>query len=111
MSDALINLDDFLSTTCIKIIDGVKKAQTYAAEQGARIDPSVIQRGSVTTNTVEFNVGLTVMTSDSTKAGAGLAVGIIAVGGQGQSDTSEQCQHSVRFNVPLCLPTQPEQSD
>lgn len=58
-----------------------------------------------TTETVSFDVALTIEEGSGTKGGIGVFVGAIGVGSQGQSDSRSTSLSRVTFSVPVIFPT------
>jgi len=74
--------DDFVSQTLLGILSGVQKAIEGAAAIGGRVSPEMALGGR--TQMVEFDVEVTTATGTGTQAKAGVFVGPVALGTQGQ---------------------------
>mgnify|MGYP007123672533 CR=1 FL=1 len=111
-----MDLRDFVSETLIQIVEGVKNAQSNAANLGAKINPHLTstlgpaeKQGFLRTNEgyaqiVQFDVALTVTEGSGTKGGIGVFAGAINLGSSGQSQTENSSVSRVKFSVPLSLP-------
>lgn len=117
-----MELKDFISGTLIQIIEGVSEAQNYAAENNTKVNPpnlTLIKAGSNdiycdTSNSkyaqiVDFDVAITTSDESSGKAGIGIFVGPVGIGGQTKSDQSNSSVSKLKFSVPVLLPTQKNQ--
>lgn len=113
-----MELREFVAESLRQIIDGVAAAQTYAAEQGATVNPSDIwfrvDQGVVKiqdratgalVQEVNFDVAVTATDGTKTKGGIGVFAGAVGLGSQGQSEASNQSISRIKFSIPLSLPT------
>jgi hypothetical protein len=112
-----MDLRDFVDETLKQIIDGVRSAQKYGADCGARVNPkNLMLKGSEGAHLmdrkteeiaqqIEFDVAVTALEGKQTKGGIGVVVGPVALGSQGKSDASNTTVSRIRFSVPLLLPT------
>jgi hypothetical protein len=115
-----MELKDFVSETLRQIIAGVRDAQAYAADQGAKVVPEHItfrtdqglqmwdKRDGTPVQIIEFDVGVTTTEGTATKGGIGVLVGAIGLGSQGQSNSSNQLASRIKFSIPIGLPKQVE---
>lgn len=113
-----MKLQEFLSETLREVIAGVKNAQTYAAENGAEVNPAAATKqpgrrlvpgssgGFVAVQEIEFDVAVTSTDTSETQAGAGIFVAALGIGVKDKSDTLNSCVSRIRFSVPIVLPTQ-----
>lgn len=111
-----MRLQNFISETLKEIIAGVKEAQSFAASQGARVNPPwrktlKLQACSVRDaytgqllQNVEFDVAVTLTEESEAKGGAGIFVAAIGLGVQGKTDISSSSISRVKFSVPVSLP-------
>ncbi len=114
-----MELKDFVAESIKQIIDGVNEAKRYAAENGSRINPerqihnanNASSRADAKTGasieTIEFDVAVTVTDGTQTRGGIGVFTGIVGLGSQGQSDSSNSSVSRLRFVVPIALPSTP----
>lgn len=111
-----MQLDEFVAETLKQIISGIKIAQAYATENGAKVSPSNIffankegtQMLDKTTggvvDKIEFDVAVTTTEGAQTKGGVGIFVGAVGLGSQGQSNLTNQSYSHIRFSVPISYP-------
>jgi hypothetical protein len=109
-----MNLAEFVQETLQQIAKGVHGAMTVAREQGAYVNPDVIQvrdrvpkyigEFSKLVQDVEFDVALTVSEESQAEGKAGLVVAGIGAGVKGQSTASTVAVSRVKFTVPMQLP-------
>lgn len=116
----MIKLEDFVAETLKQIIMGVKAAQEYAAENGAKVSPANLclshcAQGDVRLmeeNTcriaqeIDFDIAVTTTEGTETKGGVGIFVGPVALGTQGKSDAQNSSISRIKFQVPILLPNQ-----
>lgn len=97
-----MKLNDFIRTTLLEIIEGVKEAQEAAGSLGAKVNP---YRGSATAiQPVEFNVELSTAITDIAQGTGAVYVGDVGVGPEG-SNTERRSVGQLKFVVPLELPS------
>ena len=114
-----MELKDFVKETLSQIIDGVKLAQEYVADKGAKINPgfppmyqdkggqSIYDRDTSTfSQNIKFDIAVTVSEGTKTKGGMGIFVGEIGIGAQGQSNASNQSMSRICFSVPIVFSKQ-----
>lgn len=110
-----MNLQDFIQETLVQIITGVKNAQDKIGESGASINPIGLYRmhdqlggrgyhSGAVTETVEFDVAVTVTEVESTKKGAGAFISVVALGAQKQTEAHSSSVSRIKFSVPALLP-------
>lgn len=113
-------LSEFVSGSISQIIDGVLEAQKYAADKGARVnsqgtsitksnegslyDSSTNELGQM----IGFDVAVTIAEGSGSKAGLGISIASIGIGGQIKSDSSNTIVSRLQFNIPVFLPKQPK---
>ena len=115
-----MKLEDYITESLKEIITGVRNAQTYAKEAGARINPNgmginrmgqpyinyssrdVGQTGQM----VEFDVVVTISEGDQVKAGIGVFAGSFGIGTQGKTEANNIAVNRIKFTVPIFLPEQ-----
>ena len=96
-----LKLNDFVRTTLLEIIEGVKAAQDAAGALGAKVNP---YRGSATAvQPVEFNVELSTAISEVGEGGGAVYVGEVGLGPEGPT-TERRSVGRLKFVVPLELP-------
>jgi hypothetical protein len=87
-----MELDEFVRQTIEKLITGVGAACRHAKENATHI-------GGGSTTRVEFDVAVTTTEGSEKKAGAGMTVAGIGLGGQGKTDLSNSCVSRIKFTV------------
>jgi len=116
-----MKLEDFISETLKQIISGVKNAQEFAKNSGAKVVPKNLLVNSNQGNTriieidsnqivqeIKFDIAVSITEGTQTSAGIGIFVGPIGVGSQGKSDESNTSTNRIKFEIPIILPTQSE---
>jgi hypothetical protein len=111
-----VRLDDFVASTLEQLIAGVRRAQEAAGPADAAVNPAVRTGtpgkfdGDTGTHIqdIEFDVALTVQSSEKTGGELGVAVWPLKVGIGGASESQHETVSRVRFSVPLRLPRQPK---
>jgi hypothetical protein len=111
-----MNLSEFVAATLKQIAEGVQAAQGAVNAAGGTVNPPsstptfdsgdiqlAISSGQRLTS-VSFDVALTVVEESDSKAGIGIATGIVGLGGSKVSKASETSVSRVQFNVPVLLP-------
>ena len=114
-----MDLREFVSETLTQIVEGVKSAQSKAAESGATVNPAIrasaelagkqdfLPTGAGYAQSVQFDVALTVTEGTGTKGGIGVFAGAINLGSSGQSHDESSSVSRVKFSVLLALPLKP----
>lgn len=113
-----MNLKDFVAESLVQIVSGVTQAQEQLKGTGARVNPlmrfmndkssigDADGDGGQPVYPVEFDVVVTAAEGTGTKGGIGVAVGIVALGSQGQSESKSGQESRIKFKIPLLLPQQ-----
>ena len=118
-----MKLDEFIETSLIQIIEGVKKAQNAikgsnkTGAEANHINPDIMYsadsapKGKFYATTernlvhfVDFDVAVTTDTSTEVKGGAGLRVAGIGMGADAQETTQNSVVSRIKFQVPIILP-------
>lgn len=99
-----MQLDEFVKTTLMQVVKGVKDAQEEAVEFGAVVNPQVGYGGTRET-VIAFDVALTVTGSSSDEVGGKVTViPFLNLGGKAtESDARQETSH-VKFEITLSLP-------
>ena len=114
-----MELREFISDVFASIIAGVSDAEAAAKEHGAVINPrgetTVYGRGGdMRTETkvktyehqsVDFDVALTVESSNSKDAGGKIAVMSAGLGGNVASSSKNSSVSRIKFSIPIILPS------
>jgi len=92
-----MELDEFVRKTIEQVISGVAQARDHAITNNAHIANGLI-------NPIEFDVAVTVTEGSETKAGAGITVAGIGIGGHGKTELTNSSVSRIKFSVPIRLP-------
>jgi len=118
-----MKLGDFISETIKEIIDGVAKAQDYAKDRGATINPRHIKWSETKKSfyitpgqtspdqaplltPIDFDVLLAIREDDSTEAGIGVFAAAFGIGVKGKIKDTSETSHRIRFQILTKLPQQ-----
>ncbi len=111
-----MNLQDFIRETLVQVVNGVKDAQSQLADMEAAINPVGLagqvsqlegrrySRTGQVSETVEFDIAVTVTEGESTKKGVGAFVSVVGIGAQKQTEAQSSSVSRVKFNVQVLLP-------
>ena len=110
-----MNLQEFIREMLVQIINGVKDAQEIIGESGAAINPIGLYRvhdqlagrgyhSGAVTETVEFDVAVTVTEAEGTKKGVGAFVSVVGIGAQKHTEAQSSSVSRIKFSVPALLP-------
>lgn len=113
-----MNLEKFVSSALVQIVNGVAKAQQELRDTGAVINPglsSVHPSGELPViegesglrhyvRHVSFDVAVTAGDEQSAGAGAGITVFGARLGGEGRVSYENSTVSRVQFVIPLALP-------
>lgn len=104
-----MQLDEFVKTTLMQVVKGVKDAQEEAVGFGAVVNP-LVGYGCARETVIAFDVALTVTGASSDEVGGKVTVlPFLNLGGKAtESDTKQETSH-VKFEVMLTLPCPEEQ--
>ncbi|TNH78059.1 hypothetical protein CF141_03215 [Aeromonas hydrophila] len=105
-----MQLDEFIKTTLMQVVKGVKDAQEEAAELGAVVNPRPEEGyGQRRETSVAFDVALTVTGASAGEVGGKLAVAsMFSLGGKTTESDSRQETSRVQFDVTVALPSNEE---
>lgn len=114
-----MKLDDFISETISQIINGIKKANEFAKENGGKIDASNlgytgskggggiiffdISTREIVQN-IEFDIAVTANDTEKGKSGIGVFIGSIGLGTQIENGNENTIVNRIKFSIPLYLP-------
>lgn len=109
-----MELSTFVSETLKQVITGIKDAQAVAAGNGAKINPALDSSFGPETpwdrdsgthiRDIAFDVAVTTTEGTATKGGAGVFVGAVGLGAQGQSTAQNTAVSRIQFTVPILMP-------
>lgn len=113
-----MKLEDFISESIIQIISGVKKAQDYASQNQALINPITLQQAKSSGDSyydsrtlrpaqvIDFDISVTTKEDGKVSGKAGVFVSVLKLGVEGTEGTENQISNKIKFSVPILLPTQ-----
>ena len=106
-----MQLDEFVKTTIMQVVKGVKDAQEEAEMYGAVIDPRPQEGyGARRETDISFDVALTVTGVNADEIGGHLTVAsILKFGGKTTESDSRQETSRIQFDVTMALPCTEEQ--
>lgn len=113
-----MELKAFVRETLVQITEGVVEAQEACEKMGAMINPMLsapkIRNGDKVTFDIEgkhypvtevvFSVGLTSYDGDQKKAGIGVFLSSVSMGGAGAKESVQQAVTSVSFSIAVVFP-------
>lgn len=107
-----MELKDFVARTLVEIVEGVRSAQEQASKIDARINPTLgpTQARSRRIVQVEFNVAISEISGTATTGRIGVLAGIVGATTAGKSRSDRSAATTVRFSVPVVLPTESDMS-
>ena len=117
-----MELEDFVAESLIQIVKGVRRAQDELKGTGARVNPHMRSTakdhtigeaemdGGQPVSNVEFDVVVTATKGAGSKGGVGVALGVVGLGTQAQSDSKSGQESRIKFKVPILLPRQQRDS-
>ncbi len=115
-----VNLEEFIFEALKQIVNGVKKAQQHAKENGAEINANNIFRdvrnghleiSNLSTQPgivqeIEFDIAISATAQGNLKGGIGLFIPAAGIGYQAQKETGNSTVSRIKFKVPLTFPQQ-----
>ncbi|MDR1459612.1 MAG: hypothetical protein LBI60_05305 [Bacteroidales bacterium] len=107
-----MELDEFIKETLVKILKGVKEAQSAAGEYDAYINPVTgsgatmvkIHDRLCNIQNVEFEIALTGTEGSEGTTGIGVWFGGIGMGAKGKEEAENKSATGVKFSIPVSLP-------
>ncbi len=111
-----MELKDFVRESLTQIMIGVSEAQSTLEEKGqdGEISPSITSEreksnmifspSGMPIQNVDFDVVVTAQEKKGTKGTIGVAISIIKLGAQGESNKSNTQNSRIKFSVPITLP-------
>ena len=113
-----MELKEFIKTTLTQISQGITEAQEEVKDNDMIINPASLSSNSngekyLRTDgwryvqDIEINVGVTAIEKEGEKAGIGIVTGILSGGVQASNDNSNQTVSTIKFNIPVALPSAP----
>lgn len=116
-----MDLQKFVTTALVQIVNGARDAQDQLKSTGARINPGLwdpmrdSQQTVVHPNgwrtyakDVQFDVAVTATDEKSAEGGAGLRVWGTGIGAEGKVTSENSTVSRVQFAIPVSLPIAPD---
>ncbi|WP_416139925.1 hypothetical protein ACM26W_05985 [Halomonas sp. HK25] len=110
-----MELDEFVKSVLVNVLSGVKKAQNSEGV-GAFVVPSgdgghdypknsrVSSSARLKSTIIDFDVAVTVESSDTTSGGGGLKIAEIGADLKGEATSKDTKVSRIQFGVPIMLP-------
>lgn len=110
-----MELDEFITTALVKVLSGIREAQNeesvgafvVAGNDGGHEYPKnsrVSSSARLKSTIIDFDVAITVESSDKTGGGGGLKIAGIGADIKGESASKDTRVSRVQFGVPILLP-------
>lgn len=99
-----MELKTFVSETIKEIMEGVADAQKHIIEGVPKTDSGVIQIGSQSFESIEFDVSVTSSDTQGTEGKAGVSIKIVDFGVKGNTLNQNSTTNRIRFKVPVIFP-------
>lgn len=111
-----MQLETFISETLISIIKGVKSAQYFAKDNGARINPVRFnapdeqyvyfgkEEGKKPLSIISFDIAVSISKSDEDKVGGGIKVFAFDLTGKATSTNQNEVVSRIKFEIGAVLP-------
>lgn len=97
-----MELKEFVEQVLVQVAQGVKASKEPVQSAGMCVNnPAAMSMSPAGDQWVDFDVGLTVESRGSAKAGLGVVGGVLAMGGSGEKGHSETSVSRVKFRVHL----------
>ncbi len=111
-----MQLETFITETLISIITGVNNAQTFAKDNGARINPIRFNApdheyvhfggddGKKPLSIISFDIAVSVSKSNEDKVGGGIKVFSVDLSGKTKSINENEIVSRIKFDIGAVLP-------
>jgi hypothetical protein len=113
-----MELKEFVSQTLTQIFEGIREAQNkFVDREQGEINPAtkisvddnqkhgrLMTQGLGIIQHIDFDVAVTATEGTETNGRIGIFTGVIGLGSQGQSATSNNVVSRIKFQVPVTLP-------
>ena len=116
-----MELDEFVTATLVGISKGVEEASKQLKDSTTIINPRnlsfnysreapIVLKNSIESEVprllekIEFDVAVTVSDGTGTNGKIGISVGVLSLGSQGKSESSNSTISRIKFSVPMVLP-------
>lgn len=113
-----MKLEDFIYESITQIISGVKKAQDFASQNEAEINPASLRQSQSSgdmyyddstyrpAQKIDFDVSVTAREDGETSGKAGVFVSVLKFGIESKEGTQNSVSNRLKFSVPVMLPIQ-----
>ena len=113
-----MKLEDFISESISQIIGGVKKAQEYAEQNQAMVNPVSLKKSNSSGDSyydentfrpaqiIEFDISVTTKEDDQVTGKAGVFISVFKLGIEGKEGSENLISNRIKFSVPIMLPSQ-----
>lgn len=110
-----MDLDEFIKSALVKVLSGIREAQTdenvgafvvpggdggHEYPKNARVSSSARLKSTI----IDFDVAVTVESSDKAGVGGGLKIAGFGIGAEGETATKDTRVSRIQFGVPIMLP-------
>jgi hypothetical protein len=110
-----MELDEFIKSVLVKVLSGIRQAQDeenvgafvvpggdggHEYPKNARVSSSARLKSTI----IDFDVAITVESSDKASGGGGLKIAGIGADIKGESSTKDTKVSRIQFGVPILLP-------
>ena len=113
-----MQLDTFITETLKSLIKGVKDAQDFANDNGARINPHIgkhdfdkfpttyfgNEEGARSLQTIDFDIAVTTSSQQETGGHGGINVLSVKIGGQLSDKDINESVSRIKFSINVALP-------
>lgn len=114
-----MELDQFISTSIKSVIKGINDVQDFASENGATINPLLMEAGFTSSpniyrkmgegdgkrflTKIDFDIAVTASNEDAQKAGGGLKIQVLSFGASTENKESNQTISRIKFEINVAL--------
>lgn len=110
-----MELDEFIKSVLVKVLSGIRQAQDeksvgafvvpggdggHEYPKNARVSNSALLKSTI----IDFDVAITIESSDKTAGGSGIRIAGIGADIKGESATKDTKVSRIQFGVPILLP-------
>lgn len=120
MKTSPIDLQTFIKSSLVQIMEGCKEAQNELEDSHARICPRIehpfLEHSNITNfalgetethrlvQTIDFDVAVTATEESATKGGIGVLSAFVGAKMEGESGRGLESISRLKFSVPVCYP-------
>lgn len=118
-----MKLEDFISESISQIISGVKKAQSFAEQNNAMVNPESLMQSKSSGDSfydektlrpaqvIDFDISVTAKEDGNVSGKAGVFISVLKAGIESSEGTENQISNRMKFSVPIMLPAQKNDSN